>query len=458
MNNNIYQNRIQNVIKRMSKHSLMVLFAPTEVMQSHDIAYPYRTSSDLLYLTGTNQKEIAMILHSDGEYYLFAEEDDPQMARWEGPRISLTDIAHKIGIHDDQYMQPYNKLNKQLYKHLQNKKTLYCSYGNSNYTNHLSLVTQHIHEAKQSSLAQDFHIKNIKNTYDIISRLRLIKDTFEISSMQKAADISVVAHQNLMSYTKKAIYNQDQLYEYQLKSFLENNFFNIGATNLAYPSIVATGNNATILHYTQGHSLVQSKDMLLIDAGCEYQGYASDITRTYPSTGKFTSAQKDIYELVLEAQNRAIALCVKQSNLKDIHEKTIHTLVDGLWEMQLFKKCWKNVFDPKKGMVSPSSKDEVIENKYYMNFYMHNTSHYLGLDVHDVGNYYTHKKPQPLQKNMVFTVEPGLYFPEDYDFIPSHYQGIGIRIEDDILITDKEPSILTKNLVKNVEDIEQWMS
>ena len=258
-----------------------------------------------------------------------------------------------------------------------------------------------------------------------------------------------------MQYTFEQTQLKKPIYEYSLRSFLESKLMEEGAESVAYPSIVASGGNATILHYISCKSNVKKKDLLLVDAGCEYQGYASDITRTYPVSGKFSEAQKDIYQIVLTAQKEALKECKPGSTIGKIHNKAIQILCEGLWSLGLFKKAIKKEENKKFTFTKPSSLSEVIEKKYYYDYYMHHTSHYLGLDVHDVGNYYNHKKKhRKLEPGMVFTVEPGLYFPKIYQHIPTHYKGIGIRLEDDVLITQKDKEVLTQLAPKEIDEIE----
>ena len=258
-----------------------------------------------------------------------------------------------------------------------------------------------------------------------------------------------------MLYTRKQIKQKKTIYEYSLRSFLEAEFMKQGADTIAYPSIVAAGENTTVLHYINCRSNINSKDLLLVDAGCEYKGYASDITRTYPVSGKFSEAQKDIYKIVLRAQKSALKECKPGSTIGRIHDKAVRVLCEGLWDLDLFKKSITEEKNKKFIFTKPSSLDEVIEKNYYSYYYMHYTSHYLGLDVHDVGNYYNHKKKhRKLEPGMVFTVEPGLYFPKIYNHIPKQYKRMGIRIEDDVLITKKGKEVLTEFVPKEIDEIE----
>ena len=285
--------------------------------------------------------------------------------------------------------------------------------------------------------------------------MRLFKEDSEISLMRRAAQISADAHTYLMSYGRSKISSKNKIYEYELRAFLEAEFFKKGSEALAYPSIIAGGENATILHYSKCDDLVESDSLVLADAGCEYKGYASDITRTFPISGKFTQTQKEVYSIVLAAQKSALKECKPGSNLKKIHDAAVRTLADGLWELGFLKKCIKEEKNKHFIFTTPRSRKEVIQKEYYRPFYMHYTSHFLGMDVHDVGDYFIKEKHRPLKAGMVFTVEPGLYFPSIYKHIPKKFRGIGIRIEDDILITKDGFENLSQSAPKEIKDIEE---
>ena len=454
MSSFIYQTRFKKVIKAMQEDSCLVLFSPPPRLRNQSIYYPYRTSSDLLYLTGISQENIIFVLCSTGEKHIFVEKHNPQKERWEGRRFTGKYIAEHLQFSDNDDHHEYKDFWKTLPRLIENKNTLYWSYLNEPET-HQKII--HLLNQMQENLrGGSFGPTNLKHSACLLNEIRLFKDSTEIQLMKKAADISTKAHTNLMRYSREQTLSGNPVYEYDLRAFLEANLMKEeGVTGLAYSSIVAGGENATVLHYIQCNQLVKNRDLLLVDAGCEYRGYASDITRTYPLSGRFSEAQKDIYEIVLQAQKEAIAECKPGSDLKKIHEKAVRALSQGLWDMGLFKKCIKKEENGKLTFVKPASLDEVVEKNYYFSFYMHYTSHYLGLDVHDVGSYYNQKKKhRKLEAGMVFTVEPGLYFSKSYQHIPKAYRGMGIRIEDDILITKKGKEILTNAVPKEIEEIE----
>ena len=267
--------------------------------------------------------------------------------------------------------------------------------------------------------------------------------------MQTAANISAKAHNDLMKFARSL---KAPFYEYQLKAFLESNFFNQGATDLAYPSIVAGGSNGTILHYTQNNAAVEANELILVDAGCEYNGYASDITRTFPASGKFSEIQKTVYSIVLEAQKAAIELAKPGTTIEEVHQAAVNALVDGIVSEKLIHK-YPNPEQDNEYIHNPT-KDEILEKELYRCYYMHRTSHFIGLDVHDVGSYYKDQKPRALEPGMVITIEPGLYFDIDADYLDDHLKGLAVRIEDDVFIETSGNLVLSKNAVKEVSEIE----
>ena len=447
---NYYNQRIQNLIQRMVPNSLLVLFSASEKIRNHDAHYPYRNFSDLLYLTGINQENIILLISSNGLCRVFAEKRTLDQNRWEGYRLTATDIANRLGYTSKDSYADIKDFWNQLEMLMKDTSSIYIDFKSEN--EYVTKIFNSI--GKVSNRSKTIFPENIINSSSLLHEMRLFKDPLEISLLQKACDISAKSHTNLMKYTRSRIKN-GMIYEYELKAFLESEFIRRSGGQLAYSSIVASGNNATVLHYIECNTVVQENDLLLVDAGCEYQGYASDITRTYPINGKFTPIQKELYEVVLKAQLASIEKAYPNSTLTDVHKATINILVDALWDFGLLKKCIREV--DKKGrrvFFTPSSREEVLEKHYYRDYYMHGTSHYLGLDVHDVGRYYINSKERLLEKNMVFTVEPGLYIPLDYEHIPTEFRGIGIRIEDDILITEDGHKVLTEIAPKTVDEIE----
>ncbi len=456
MNSQIYKKRIHKLTKSMESESCLILFSPEPSLRNRDVYYPYRSSSDILYLTGINQKNIIFVLFSDGEKYIFSKKYNSKEERWEGKKLTGKQIAERLDFSEKDAYHAYEEFWKKIPNMIRMKRLLYWDFNNQEKQNKKILAL--LNELRRDARGGNFFLNHLIHSASITDGMRIFKDKFEITLMRKSAEISASGHTKLMQYTRHRAKKTETIFEYELRAHIEANFMKEGAEALAYPSIVASGENATILHYITCRNQVDKNNLLLVDAGCELQGYASDITRTYPISGKFSESQKDIYSLVLEAQKKAIELCKPNSNLGKVHAKAVRVLVQGLWDMGFFKKCIKNEKQGKFAFTRAHSIDEVIEKNYYFPFYMHHTSHYLGLDVHDVGLYYKNAKHRKLKPGMTFTVEPGLYFPTVYKHIPSTYRGMGVRIEDDILITKQGHEVLTKSVPKKIKEIEALSS
>jgi Xaa-Pro aminopeptidase len=351
---------------------------------------------------------------SHNQYSLFVTPNDKKKEIWEGKKISLNE-ATDIFKADKAYLS--NDFSKILPKLLKDISTIFVNLHEDNSINEIIL-------------RQDKTTTNLKDT---LEELRVIKDKTEIKQMQRATDISVKAHEDAMRQVKK------YQYEYQIAAIFDYHF-SFSNVQTAYPHIVASGKNACTLHYVKNDATMQEGDLLLIDAGCEFNGYASDITRTFPINGKFSTEQKAIYNIVLDAQKQAIA-CIKPNvSIKQPHKITVEIITQGLIELGLLKGSIK----------------QNIKDKTYLDFFMHGTGHFLGLDVHDVGNYKIDKKERDFEVGMAMTVEPGIYISANKN-IDEKWWGIGVRIEDDIVVTTTGHHNLTQNLAKEVDDVEALM-
>lgn len=267
----------------------------------------------------------------------------------------------------------------------------------------------------------------------VVHELRRIKSVAEIELMQRAVEITDVAHRQAMAAA------QPGRYEFELEAVLRGAFLRQGSPRVAYEPIVGSGPNATVLHHVKNDRQLRDGDLVLIDAGCEYGYYAADVTRTFPANGSFSAPQRELYQVVLEAQQVAIAACVAGATLESIHETTLRALVQGMLQVGLLQ----------------GSLDQALETKSFQRYYMHRTSHYLGMDVHDVGRYYVAGSPRPLEAGVVITVEPGLYVAESDQLAPERFRGIGIRIEDDVLIEAQGARVLSAAIPKTIDDVEQ---
>ena len=270
----------------------------------------------------------------------------------------------------------------------------------------------------------------------LVHEMRLVKSDEEVALMQRSADIAAEAHREAMASARPG------MREYEIDALIEYVFRRSGAAAPAYNSIVGSGANATILHYVDNDAELKEGDLLLIDAGAEYEGFASDVTRTFPVNGRFTRPQRDLYQLVLDCQDECIRMTRPGVTLDEMHERSVEVLTEGMLRLGLLKG------EPAK----------LIEEGQYKKFYMHRLGHYLGMDVHDAGAYHLDGKPRPLEAGMVMTVEPGVYVAEDAEDIPEEYRGLGIRIEDDVLVTADGYRVLTDKAPKQVEEIEALMA
>jgi len=412
-----------------------IAFIPTapERVRNRDSHYPYRYDSYFYYLSGFQEPEAALVLIA-GETprsVLFCREKDFEREIWDGFRHGPENAKTEFGF-DEAY--PISQLDEQMTRLMANQHRLFYTLGSSPEWD--ARVAGWINHLKSQARSGVHAPSEIVDLYSRIDDLRLFKNEHEIETMRRAAAISAAAHRRAMQKTSSGIM------EYQLEAELLHEFYRNGSRAPAYTSIVAGGANACVLHYIENNAQLRDGDLVLIDAGCELEGYASDITRTFPVNGKFTSAQRDLYELVLAAQTAAIAAAHPDSHWNAPHEAALDVLVQGFVDLGLCKG-------------TPAS---VLESGDYRRFYMHRTGHWLGLDVHDAGEY----KQQDgswrlLEPGMVMTVEPGCYV-RPADDVPEHFWNIGIRIEDDVLITPEGCDILTSDAPKTVADIEALMA
>ena len=428
----IYEQRRKMLAKNMQKNSIAIVEASPEKIRNNDSTYRYRQCSNFYYLTGYNKPGAILVVQKKKNNqisYFYSKKPNKYDSVWTGDLLTCKKISTTFGFGKTDYIDNFEKA---LYIFLKQSDIIYHSLTKSS-------SAYNILEKCMFSLERDYRKgtqlpSSQHSVKKIIHKLRLIKGKDEIKTIKKACLISAGAHINLMKKCKPDIS------EKQLESQLIYDFGSSNASE-AYTSIVAGGKNACVLHYTDNASMLKNGDLLLTDAACEFKNYASDITRTIPINGRFSNAQKDLYELVLLAQKNAISKCLAGNTLRDIHQVAVKTLSKGLIKLGLIKGEYKTV----------------IKNEVYKKFYMHNTGHWLGLDVHDPCDYMIDEKPILLQPGMIFTVEPGLYVRPDKS-VDKKYHNIGIRIEDDVLITKNGPEVLTSKAPKNIKDIENIMN
>jgi Xaa-Pro aminopeptidase len=441
----IFRERIKRVQSRMAADGVMVLPAASARIRNRDTHFPYRAHSDMIYLTGVNEEELSLVLTNDS-VHIFAQERNPERERWVGRVNGHEFYLDRLGRAGDlkAFAYPNADFEKHAAELFKGRKTLYYDFGENPELD--SRLFKTLNELTLYSRRGVIAPQTVVRASTILHECRLFKDFHDLENMRRAAAISAAAHNRAQDLIEAA--GNKGLSEAEVKALIEHEFMKTGADRLAYPSIVAAGANATVLHYegTAGHA--QAGDFILIDAGCEVQGYASDITRTTTVGGRGAGGQlkRDLYDLVLAAQKASIEKTCTGKSVDEVHQAAIDILATGLLSMGFFdqvplrSKDGKN--DPQQ-MTRLTSLEEVKEFEYYNLFYMHRTSHYLGLDVHDVGDYYSAGKSRALEPGMVITVEPGLYFPEEYEFVRKEASGVGIRIEDDVLVTAAGNEVLT---------------
>lgn len=427
-----FQQRRQTLLTSMGE-GVAIIPTANEVIRNRDSHYPYRFDSYFYYLTGFTEPESVLVLVAgkENKSILFCRDKDMEREIWDGFRFGPEAAKTQFGV-DAAYSM--HQLDEMLPKLLSNQAKLFYSLGAD--TAWDARVTGWLNQVKDLARTGVSAPESVQDVRQLVDKQRLIKSLYEQATMHLSGNIAAAAHNRAMRFVKP------NLHEYEVEAEFLHEFYKNGAQAPAYTSIVAGGANACTLHYNANNCVLNDGDLLLIDAGCELEGYASDITRTFPVNGKFSAAQKDLYQLVLNAQHAAIEVAKSGQHWNAPHEAALDVLVQGFID---FKLC--------KG-----SKEEVLENGSYRQFYMHRTGHWLGLDVHDAGDY---KDKQGnwalLEAGNVLTVEPGCYV-RPADNVPEHFWNIGIRIEDDVLITQAGNEVLTKNAVKSVADIENLMA
>ncbi len=431
-----FQQRRSQLLSKMGSGIAIIPTAP-EVVRNRDSHYPYRFDSYFYYLTGFTEPESVLVLIAGNaaksqppKSILFCRDKDIEREIWDGFRFGPAAAKQQFGFDETYSIQELDALMPSL---MANQNQLFYSLGFDAAWD--KRVTDWLNKVKDLARTGVSAPEAILDVRQLVDKQRLIKTPFEIDLMRRSANIAAAAHNRAMQMTQS---NQK---EYEIEAEFLHEFYRNGAQAPAYTSIVAGGANACTLHYNANNCPLNDGDLLLIDAGCELDGYASDITRTFPVNGKFTPAQHDLYDVVLQSQLAAIDAAKPGNHWNAPHEAALNILVQGFID---FKLC--------KGSV-----EEVLENASYRQFYMHRTGHWLGLDVHDAGDYKDKSGNWAiLEAGNTLTVEPGCYV-RPAENVPEHFWNIGIRIEDDVLITATDNEVLTKNAVKTIADIEQLM-
>lgn len=431
-----YRQRRQQLMEKIGQGIAIFRSAPTAVMHN-DVEYVFRQDSDFFYLTGFNEPEAVAVLaphHPEHQFILFVQPRDPDQETWTGYRYGVEGAKERFGA-DEAY--PINELDEKLPQYLEKANRIYYHLGRDRRFN--DTIISHWQKLMRTYPKRGTGPIAIEDSSFILHPLRQIKSPTELELIRKATLISADAHNRAREFVRVG------QYEYQIQAEIEHTFRLEGGLGPAYPSIVAAGANACILHYIENNCQIQGNDLLLIDAGCSYGYYNGDITRTFPVSGKFTPEQRTLYEIVLAAQLKAIEEIQPGQPYNKFHDTAVRVIVEGLMDLGLLK----------------GDIEEIIKEEKYKPFYMHKTGHWLGLDVHDVGLYKCEAETwTKLQPGQVLTVEPGIYINPDIKpaegqpEIPEKWRGIGIRIEDDVLVTQDGHEILTSTVPKHIEDLE----
>ena len=428
----VYRDRRATLLKAMREHAgggLALVPTAPEVARNRDSHFPYRHDSYFYYLSGFPEPEaiVALVAGPDGDkHVLFCREKNAEREIWDGFRYG-PDAAREIFGFDEAH--PISELDQVLPDLAADRPALYTPLGMfDTWDRKIADTLNEVRNRVRSGVAAPDAIVDVRAQLD---SMRLTKDLHEVALMRRAATISSGAHRRAMERTRPG------WYEYQVEAELAHEFLHHGAQAVAYPSIVASGPNACVLHYRENNRKMVDGDLLLIDAGCEYQGYASDITRTFPVNGRFSGPQKDIYELVLASQLACLDAVKPGVDFHDYHKVAERVLAQGFIDLGL---CHGTL-------------DEVLESGTYKQFYMHRAGHWLGLDVHDAGLYQVKGQSMKLAPGMVLTVEPGAYI-RPAENVPEAFWNIGVRIEDDVLVTSSGVENLTAEAPKTVADVE----
>lgn len=437
MNQSEFIRRRKRLMQMMGKNSVAILPAAPIRMRNRDAEHPYRQDSDFHYLTGYPEPESVAVLipkRSHGEYILFCRERDPEMETWHGRRSGLEGAIENYGA-DDSF--PISDIDDILPGLLENCERVFYAMGcNPSFDNQVNGWVNQLRDKARAGVHTPGEFVALDH---LLHDMRLYKSRAEISAMRKAAKISAYAHIRAMQTCKPG------MMEYEIEAEFQHHFKKHACTS-AYTPIVGGGENGCILHYTENNAELNDGEMLLIDAGAENDLYAADITRTFPVNGRFNAEQKALYQIVLDAQLAAIEKIKPGNHWNDPHEAAVKVLTKGLVKLGLLKGNLRTL----------------IKEQAYRTFYMHRTGHWLGMDVHDVGDYKVGDAWRELESGMVLTVEPGLYIAPGTKVgkrsVAKKWQGIGIRIEDDVLVTKNGCEVLSKDAPKTIDEIEALMT
>lgn len=429
-----FQQRRQALLAKMAPGSAALIFAAPEVTRSNDTEYPFRQNSDFWYFTGFNEPQALLVLIKSNETHnhsvLFNRVRDLTAEVWFGRRLGQDAAPAKLAV--DRAL-PWDDIGDQLHLLLNGLDVVYHAQGE--YAESDTLVFNALEKLRRGFRQNLSSPATVTDWRPWVHEMRLFKSPDEIEILRRAGKISALAHTRAMEKCRPG------MFEYQLEGEILHEFSRHGARFPSYNTIVGSGENGCILHYTENESELRDGDLVLIDAGCEFHGYAGDITRTFPINGKFSQPQREIYDIVLASLYTALSLFRPGISIREVNDEVVRIMITGLVELGVLQ----------------GDVDALIAEDAHRQFYMHGLSHWMGLDVHDVGHYGTPSRDRILEPGMVLTIEPGLYIAPDAD-VPAEYRGIGIRIEDDIVITETGNENLTDSVVKDPEAIEALMA
>lgn len=427
-----FAERRKRLLERMGPGVLVLPSTPVAV-RNNDVEHDHRQHSDLYYLTGFDEPESVLVLtnqHPEHRFVLFVRPRDLERETWDGPRAGVEGARERFGA-DAAF--PIAELERRLPDYLKNVARLHYRLGENHAFD--QVMVKALSGVRAAARAGVFAPREVVDTAGTLHDMRLRKSQAELSLMERAAAITAEGHARALEVARPGAY------EYEVEAALIGAFRAAGAERPAYGSIVGAGRNATILHYRSNSKRLEEGELLLIDAGAEYGYYACDVTRTFPVSGRFSEPQRQVYDVVLQAQLAAIAAVRPGVTFQSVHEAALQVLVDGLVRL---------------GIVQGPTQ-AAIEKETYKPYYMHRTSHWLGMDVHDVGDYYLDGKSRPLEPGMVLTIEPGLYIATDAATDPE-FRGIGIRIEDDVVVTAEGCRNLTSAIAKDPDELERLLA
>jgi len=419
----------RSLVKDELKDAVLLMFAAPVSLRNNDVEYEYRQDSDFFYLTGLQEPMCAMVLApgAEHEFSLFVRPRDPERETWDGHRVGVEGALQLYGA-DAAY--PWDSFASRLPDLIENRGRLFYAIGRDSENDRL--VLQAIAGLRAAARRGKRAPHSIVEPGLLLHERRSRKSAEDVAALCRAVEITGAAHRAAMAGVRP------DMGEHEIEGLLRFEFRRRGARRCAYPPIVASGPNGTILHHKSDERVMRAGELVLVDAAAEFEYYAADITRTFPVSGRFTEEQRELYSVVLSAQQAAIGAVRPGSTLAAVHNAAVEVIARGLVELGLL----------------PGPVEDVVEQQSYKPYYMHQTSHWLGMDVHDVGPYSQNGAPVLLCEGHVLTVEPGLYFKSEDVTVPERFRGTGIRIEDDVLVTEQGNKVLSSDIPKQIDEIE----